>query len=237
MKGQDVFLIDNESRVLSIVAGQFLIIVLKGDVGAITLFRKGYIAHFRKLFGVLTQEELEKKTVTAGRDFVAILAKHFGWESNAAECLSECVESTCHAWLSDGDISPYVEKLRIIDAWSGIASCTVRRPVIPLSLLDYILMLLLPIVCGQEIRVAVKSLADFGADNNESLEAVDEALTACVSRLCCGIRMNESMLRELKLAVLLHLPKDNGFLSANEGMAYKMLQCQYANMGENQWKR
>ena len=224
---------DNVKDVLTIVAGQFLVVALKGDTQSLAQFRKGYVAHCGKLIGSLTQDELESETAAAGRAFTAVLAKRYGWDPNATAQLSEYVEKVCRAWVSEADVSPFIEKLRIIDAWSGIASCTTERAVIPLALLDYVLMLLLPIVCGQEIRTTVTALMDFGTYEVETLDAVDAALAACVSRLCCGIKMSDAMLQELKLAVLLHLPKDNGRLSANEGLAYKLLQRQYANMGVN----
>lgn len=233
MKEQRSSMSENAKDVLAIIAGQFLVVALKGDTRSLAQFREGYVAHCNKLLGTLTQTELESETVAAGRAFAAILAKRYGWDSNAAALLSEYVEKACEAWVSEADVSPFIEKLRIIDAWSGITSCTTERAVIPLALLDYVLMLLLPIVCGQEIRTAVTALMDFGTYEVENLEGVDAALAACVSRLCCGINMSNAMMQELKLAVLLHLPKDNGRLSTNEGLAYKLLQRQYANMGVN----
>ena len=233
MKEQRSSMSENAKDVLAIIAGQFLVVALKGDTRSLAQFREGYVAHCNKLLGSLTQDELERETVAAGRAFTAILAKRYGWDSNATAQLSEYVEKACRAWVSEADVSPFIEKLRIIDAWSGITSCTTERAVIPLSLLDYVLMVLLPVVCGQEIRTAVTALLDFGTYEVETLEAVDAALAACVSRLCCGINMSDAMMQELKLAVLLHFPKDNGRLSANEGLAYKLLQRQYANMGVN----
>ena len=224
---------ENAKDVLAIIAGQFLVVALKGDTRSLAQFREGYVAHCNKLLGTLTQTELESETVAAGRAFAAILTKRYGWDSNAAALLSEYIEKACEAWVSEADVSPFIEKLRIIDAWSGITSCTTERAVMPLALLDYVLMLLLPIVCGQEIRTAVTALMDFGTYEVENLEGVDAALAACVSRLCCGINMSDAMMQELKLAALLHLPKDNGRLSTNEGLAYKLLQRQYANMGVN----
>ena len=233
MKEQRSSMSENAKDVLAIIAGQFLVVALKGDTRSLAQFREGYVAHCNKLLGTLTQTELESETVAAGRAFAAILAKRYGWDSNAAALLSEYVEKACEAWVSEADVSPFIENLRIIDAWSGITSCTTERAVIPLALLDYVLMLLLPIVCGQEIRTAVTALMNFGTYEVENLEGVDTALAACVSRLCCGINMSDAMMQELKLAVLLHLPKDNGRLSTNEGLAYKLLQRQYANMGVN----
>lgn len=233
MKKQRNSMSDNVKDVLAIIAGQFLVIALKGDTQSLAQFRKGYVVHCNKLFGSMTQGDLESETAAAGRAFTAILAKRYGWDSNATVQLSEYVEKACRAWVSEADVSPFIEKLRIIDAWSGITSCTTERAVIPLALLDYVLMLLLPVVCGQQIRTAVTALLDFGTYEVEALEAVDAALAECVAHLCCGINMSNAMLNELKLAVLLHLPKDNGRLSANEGLAYKLLQRQYANMGVN----
>ena len=233
MKEQRNSMSENAKDVLAIIAGQFLVVALKGDTRSLAQFREGYVAHCNKLLGTLTQTELESETVAAGRAFTAILANRYGWDSNAAALLSEYVEKACEAWVSEADVSPFIEKLRIIDAWSGITSCTTERAVIPLALLDYVLMVLLPVVCGQQIRAAVTALLDFGTYEVETLETVDAALADCVSHLCCGINMSNAMLNELKLAVLLHLPKDNGRLSANEGLAYKLLQRQYANMGVN----
>lgn len=221
---------DNVKDVLAIIAGQFLIIALKGDSRSLAEFRKGYIAHCVKLLGTETQEKLESETVMAGRAFTAIMAKQYGWDSNATSMLSSCVEDVCRTWVTESDASSAIDKLRIIDAWSGIASCTVVGGVVPLALLDYVLMTLLPIVCGREIRNVVTALVELGSYEIDALTAVDLALEKCVSHLCCGICMSDTMLNELKLAALLHLPKDEGCLSANAGLAYKMLQRQYANM-------
>lgn len=223
---------NNANDVLTIIAGQFLLIALKGDMRSLALFREGYVAHCNKLLGVLSQAELATETATAGRAFTELLAKRYGWDPNATSLLSAYVEDACRAWAMGTDVSPVIEKLRIVDAWSGIASCTAEGAAIPLALLDYVLMTILPIVCGQEIRMAVRALSEFSTYEVGSLEAVDVALGVCASRLCCGITISDNLLRELKLAILLHLPKDSGCLSTSGGVAYKLLQRQYANMGD-----
>lgn len=229
---------DNIKNVLTILMGQFLLVALKGDIPSLEAFRKGYRAHCAKLLESPTQEELERATVEAGGAFTAILAKRYAWDSDAAAQLSACVETVCQAWILEQDVVPSIEKLRIIDAWSGISSCTSERAVIPLALLDYVLMTLLPVVCEKEIRTAVDVLWKLDDTYDvEALDAIDNALDACVSRLCCGITLRDAIRRELKLAVLLHLPKDSGRLSANEGLAYKLLQRQYAKMEVNTWDR
>lgn len=222
---------DNTENVLTILVGQFLVLALKGDTRALAQFRDGYFAHSAKLFDSRTQVDLEAKTVTAGHAFVALLAKRYGWDANAASLLSLCVEDVCRAWISGADISSAVRRLRIIDVWSGVASSTHAGSKIPLSLLDYILMVLLPVVCASEVRTVVSALVAFRTYECDGLRTVDEALAVCVSHLCCGVKIGTATQNELKLAVLLHLPKDEGRLSANSGLAYKMLQCQYANTG------
>ena len=215
---------------LAVVSGQFLVVALKGDAETLAELRQGYVAHFAKLRDMGLIGDLVSETVAAGRAFTRIMGSRYGWDENAVARLSSCVEDVCRAWASESDIAEAIGRLRVVDAWSGLVACTAKGASMPLSLLDYVLMTLLPVVCSAEIPVAAKAvwtLSDFAV---ESLDAVDEALEACVSRLCCGIGLKGDLRNELKLAVLLHLPKDEGRLAANAGFAYKMLQRQYANM-------
>jgi len=217
--------------VLAVIAGQFLVVALKGDGRSLAEFRMGYVRHCERLLGPMSKEDLEYETVMAGRAFTSIMASRYGWSPEAKSALSACVEDACHAWISGADIASPIARLRVVDIWSGIASCMSGVSKIPLAMLDYALMVLLPVVCASEVRNVVTAVAGVSAYDVESLNAVDAALELCVSRLCCHLVMNDSMCNELKLAVLLHLPKDEGTLAANEGLAYKMLQRQYANTG------
>lgn len=230
MKKQRNYADEEVKNILAIIVGQFLVVALKGDIETLKEFRRGYVAHFEKLRGAGLNADFVSETVAAGRAFTRIMGSRYGWDENAVARLSSCVEDVCRAWVSDSDIAEAIWHLRGVDAWSGLVSCTVKNASIPLSLLDYVLMTLLPIVCPVEIPVAAKAVWALSEFTVEALEAVDAALDSCVSRLCCGIDLKSDLRNELKLATLLHLPKDDGCLSANAGFAYKMLQRQYANM-------
>lgn len=230
MKQQRNSVDEDVKDILAIIVGQFLVVALKGDAKALAEYRKGYVAHFAKLHGADLNADLISETVTAGRAFTRIMGSRYGWDDHAVARLSSCVEDVCRAWVSELDIAEAIGRLRVVDAWSGIAACTAKNASMPLSLLDYVLMTLLPVVCSAEILVAAKAVWGLSDFTVEALEVIDAALEACVSRLCCGIGLKVDLRNELKLAILLHFPKDEGRLSANAGFAYKMLQRQYANM-------
>ena len=230
MKKQRNYADEDVKNILAIIVGQFLVVALKGDTKTLKEFRRGYVAHFEKLRGAGLNADLVSETVAAGRAFTRIMGSRYGWNDDAVARLSSCVEEVCRAWASDSDIAEAVGRLRVVDAWSGIAACTAKNASMPLSLLDYVLITLLPVVCSAEISVVAKAVWQLSDLTLESLEAIDVDLEACVSRLCCGIDLKSDLRNELKLAILLHLPKDEGRLSANAGFAYKMLQRQYANM-------
>lgn len=212
--------------VLPVIIGQFLILALKGDAKSLENFRKGYVLHFGQLPGA---DDLIEDTVSAGCAFVEILGSRFGWHPAATALLAGKVGDVCRAWIAGEDASPRIANLRTVDLWSGLVSCTSGTPSIPLSFLDCIVMTLLPVVCASEIRTVAELLAGFMQKEENSIRDLDEALGKCVARLCCGVEIPGTLERELKLVVLLHLPKDEGVLSANAGFAYKLLQRQFDN--------
>ena len=230
MKKQRNSTTEEVNDVLAIIAGQFLVVALKGDKKSLAMFRDGYVAHCHKLLGDESSLALENRTLMACRTFITAMASRYGWDANATNDLSAAVEDACRAWLAEDHSSSAIEKLRVIDIWSGVTSCTAKNSVIPLSLLDYTLMALIPIVCASEISNTVAAISKVSAHDADLLMGVDTALGKCVSRMCCGIELGGAIENELKLAILLHLPKDDGRIAAIEGLVYKMLQRQYANM-------
>ena len=218
----------DRERTLAIIAGQSLVVFLKGDNRAIASFREGYVEHWHKLQGSQPEIDIVEETVAAGRTFAEILSRRYGWNSDAVEMLSRKIEDVLRPWLSGNDPAWPVSDLRVVDLWCGISSGVCATHPIPLSLLDYVVMTLLPIVCAKEVRKTAMELTAFMKERDNPTKAVDAALGECVKRLCCGIAMSKDLERELKLVVLLHMPKNEGILSANAGFAYKMLQRQFA---------
>lgn len=229
MKKQRSSMTENVDDTLAVIAGQFLVIALKGDSEALSNFRNGFVRHFEKHFVTKGKPEIVSGFVDAGRKFTAIMSSRYGWDEDAAALLASHVANACREWVSAEDTASSIAKLRTIDLWSGIVSSSSMRATMPLSLLDYVMMTLLPVVCPEGVREVVMSAVSL-MSGDDGISKVDEALGKCVKCLCCGIALSQRIENELKLVVLLHMPKDTGILSANSGLAYKLLQRQYANM-------
>lgn len=229
MKKQRSSLTENVADTLSVIAGQFLVIALKGDSEALSSFRNGFVRHFEKHFVTKGKLEIVSGFVDAGRRFTAIMGSRYGWDENAAAMLAAHVANACRDWVSAENAASSIAKLRTVDLWSGIVSSTSMRATMPLSLLDYVMMTLMPVVCSEGIREVATGVVNL-MSGDDGIPKLDEALGKCVKRLCCGVALPKRVENELKLVALLHMPKDTGILSANAGLAYKILQRQYANM-------
>ena len=218
----------DRERTLAIIAGQCLVVFLKGDNRMLANLREGYVDHWHKLQCAGHEIDIIEDTVAAGRMFTEIMGSRYGWINDSVELLSCKIEGVFRSWLSGNDPTSLISNLRVVDLWSGISSGISATHSIPLSLLDYVVMTLLPIVCAEEVCKTAMALTAFMQERGDPSKAVDAALGECVTRLCCGVAMSKALERELKLVVLLHMPKNEGILSANAGFAYKMLQRQFA---------
>ena len=217
-----------KQNVLAILVGQFLVLALKGDNKVLSEFRIGYLNHYAKYFGSEGESDAVEDTISAAHAFTDILASRYGWNEDAATLLASKVESVCRDWISGRDAFMAIEQLRTVDLWSGIISCVTANNKIPLSLLDYIVMTLIPVLCHDEIAETTDALIKIMTSQSNPIDVVDKALGKCVKRMCCGIALPKALDNELRLIVLLHMPKDEGLLSSNAGFAYKLLQRQYA---------
>lgn len=221
-------MIEEITNAMTVLAGQILLVQLKGDEQALERFRTKYLTHITNFFGLNSREEIISETTKASRRFAALLARRYGMERKAAECMISLLANAASEWIAGVKSDNVENALLRIDAWSGFASVTANGVPCPLSLVDETLEILLPIICGDEVRAAVESVWAVGTDVEESLEGLEAALEACVSKLVGGVDLAERVMDELKLIVLLHLPKEDEQLAAYEGMAYGTLKGEYA---------
>ena len=219
---------EEENNALVVLAGQVLLVRLKGGSRAADLFRTKYLAHVQKMLGVASLDEIANVTADASAGFAELLCCRYGVRKESLVDLISLVRTSARAWVVDASEDDAVASLRVIDAWSGFASVIEKGPPCPLSLVDESLEILLPIVCAEEVGLAVESLWAVVADAVEDLEGVDAALEACVRKLVGGVELERREMNELKLIVLLHLPKGDDRLAACEGLVYSVLKEDFA---------
>ena len=122
--------------------------------------------------------------------------------------------------------------MRVVNAWSGLSSCLSTDLPMPLSLLDYLLDVILPVLAGgmiSELCDAIDSLfLDKGAEYDTKL--IEEKLEIIIKRICFNSCLERPAMGELSLAVLMHLPKTNKDFSLKTGFLYKILQTKFAHM-------
>ena len=68
---------------------------------------------------------------------------------------------------------------------------------------------------------------DSNKNNPPSPDDIDGQLQKIVSRLCFGLVLDRVPSNDLKLAVLLHLPIDDGIIASNIGFVYELLNQKY----------
>lgn len=221
---------DERDNVLIIWVGQLVLFCLKCDKHDIKLLAPSLREHLSNLLKSDDSRFCSSKFSTAGKRFAELLAQRFSFAPEATEILGKHFSELGTAVVSDVDCGQAVLALRTVDAWSGLSSCTSRIPV-PRSLLDYVLDAILPIVAAPEIPLLCKQVYSlFEVSSNgtsSSLEDIDEQLQKIVSRLCFGAALDRAPSNDLKLAVLLHLPKLDGSFASNTGYVYELLNQKY----------
>ncbi len=221
---------DERDNVLIIWAGQLVLFCLKCDEHDLKLLAPSLREH---LSGILKSDSSRyccEKFSAASKDFAELLGQRFSFATEATDILGLHFSELASSVVSGGEFNQTIQTLRTIDAWSGLTSCTSRIHV-PRTLLDYVLDALLPIVASQDILLLYHMISllfdDTIKNNAPSPEDIDGQLQKIVSRLCFGGALDHEPSNDLKLAVLLHLPKDDGAVASNIGFVYELLKQKY----------
>ena len=223
----------NSLNVMTIWVGQLLIYALKCDVHDLLILRKDFVSHFRELTHVGTNAVMDSSIKRAINSFCSILGKRYSWQEEATALLEERISNCFVPFFAEQDFSHQLSDLRTINAWSGLSSCLKSKSVFPLSLLDYALDVIMPIVAPDLIRVLCKSIDELFANTQNdvlAIQHIDQCLSEVSKRICFNGNLDADRDNEIKLAILMHLPKDEQAFSIKTGFAYKLVQMQYAHM-------
>lgn len=220
----------DHQNILLIWAGQLLIFSLKCDLHDLLILRGEFIKRMTEL-GIPADESFQKKAFLSGVSaFCLILKKRFSLQDDAAELLDQKLKSFAEAfWDGEGMEKPLSE-LRVTDAWSGLSSCLSKFPM-PLSLLDYSLDIILPVVTSEQVKkvclLTDKLFSDKSSDT--LIDEIDGSLEEMTCHLCFNSNLDTVPCQELKLAILMHLPHDDKDFSMKKGYLFKILQSKYSH--------
>lgn len=225
----------DKSNVLTIWLGQLIVFSLKADRHDIVLLRSVFKDRLTELLGTSNAEMLKKTVFVAADRLCALLGQKFSWDANASLLLSAKLKAFCEDFLAEADFNDSLADLRVVDAWSGLSSCMNGKYPMPLSLVDYILEILMPVMTGDWLIRFYEKLDTLFTDECDNLKLIDDLeqqLDVIVKRLCFNSFPNKNACGQLKLAVLMHLPKEDENTCLRMGYLFKTLQAQYKHEEE-----
>ena len=217
-------------NVLTIWLGQLIVFSLKADQQDIVLLRSVFKDRLKELLATSNPEVLKRTIFTASDKLCFLLGDKFSWDANASQLLTSKMKAFLGDFLADEDFSASLADLRVVDAWSGLSSCMEGKYPMLLSLVDYILEILLPVMAGDWIIPFYKELDALFTDGYDNLEIVgnlERRLDIIIKRICFNSYPNKNACNQLKLAILMHLPKENENICLKMGYLFKTLQAQY----------
>lgn len=219
-----------KNNVLTIWLGQLIVFSLKADRHDILLLRNNFQMRLKELLGIPGTDVQKKAIFIAVDNLCSLLGQKFSWDSNASQLLSVKMKNFCDNFIAAESFDDSLAELRVVDAWSGLASCLISCQQVPLSLVDYILEVLLPVLTGDWLTAFYKTLNTlFVADreNQDVMLDIEQHLDVMVKRLCFNAFPNKSACNQFKLAILMHLPKGDEETCLKMGYVYKILQAKY----------
>ena len=221
----------DKQNVLAIWIGQLSLFSLKCDLHDLLLLRHDFIDRMAEL-GISRNPAIQKEALLSGTStFCAIVKQRFSLREEAAELFEQKLKSFISAFLDGKDMENPISELRVTDAWCGLSSSLSNFPM-PLSLLDYILDIVLPVVAAEQVKAVCLPIDKMFTDSSPDshlLENIDDILGQITCRLCFNANLDTTPCNELKLAILMHLPHGNKDFSMKTGYVFKLLQMKYSH--------
>ena len=219
-------LTDSPKAVVVIWVGQLLTICLKGDKDDIQAAMAAMRNKIGKLFNIYSIQEQEKLISHATIVFCDKLGERFSLATEATDLLKIKLNKTFQYVLRNQQYETAIAELRTIDLVSGL-SASLNGTQMPLSLLDYVLDMILPYTGGEALLNLVKSVDqafDKEIAEDDLLLQINTILTQLVKQLRFGLACSDKTEYELKLAILMHLPKDDKDFAMKTGYMFKLFQ-------------
>lgn len=219
------------SNVMTIWLGQLLVFGLKADAHDLVLLRHDFDTRVRELLKTENLPAIREAVCKAGDQLCDIMGKRFSWSKDAVDLFSAKARAFFIAFAEGQDYIGALENLRIVDSWSGLSSCLRQKLPMPLSLLDYVLDIILPVLSADLIPDLCREidLMFTGKPDEYDTNKAEQKLIAVVKRICFNSCLEPAAMNELSLAVLMHLPKNNKDFSLKTGYLYKILQAKFAH--------
>ena len=219
-------LTNSEKNVIIIWVGQLLTICLKGDKNDIQTAMAALRNKIRELFNISSSQEQEKLICLSTVVFCDKLGERYSLAAEATDLLKIKLNKTFQSILHDQQYEAAIADLRTIDFLSGLSS-SLNGTKMPLSLLDYILDMILPYIGGDALVSLVQSIDqafDKEIAEDQLLLKINTILTQLVKQLRLGLPSSTKTEYELKLAILMHLPKDDKDFAMKTGYIFKLFQ-------------
>lgn len=216
----------SEKNVIIIWIGQMLTICLKGDKDDIQTAMAAMQNKIGELFNIYSIQEQEKLISYATSAFCDKLGERFSLATEATDLLKIKLNKTFQNVLGNQQYETAIAELRTIDAVSGLTA-SLNGTQMPLSLLDYVLDMMLPYTGGEALRNLVQCIDqafDKEIAEDDLLLQINTILTQLVKQLRFGLACSDKTEYELKLAILMHLPKDDKDFAMKTGYIFKLFQ-------------
>ena len=220
--------------VLTIWIGQLLIFALKADAHDLVLLQNVFNSRLKSLLETNDLVTSNNLVCRATEKLCYLVGKRFAWQQEAIDLLASKTKSFTVNFVACNDYSGALNNLRVVNAWSGLSSCLSTNLPMPLSLLDYLLEIILPVLAGGMIADLCNGIDSLFLDatGEYDTDLIEDELETIVKRICFNSCLERPAMRELSLAVLMHLPKTNKDFSLKTGFLYKILQEKFAHMEE-----
>lgn len=218
--------------VLTIWIGQLLIFALKADAHDLVLLQNDFNSKLESLFGANDPTTSRNLVCRATDNLCTLIGNRFSWQQEAIDLLALKSKNFTVNFVACNEYSAALNNLRVVNAWSGLSSCLSTNLPMPLSLLDYLLDVILPVLAGgmiSDLCDVIDSLfLDKGGEYDTNV--IQEELEAIAKRICFNSSLDRLAMGELSLAILMHLPKTNKDFSLKTGFLYKILQAKFVHM-------
>lgn len=221
-----------KENVLTIWIGQLLIFALKADAHDLVLLQNDFKSKLESLLGTNDPTMSHNLVCRATDNLCNLIGKRFSWQQEAIDLLASKAKNFTVNFVASNEYSEALNNLRVVNAWSGLSSCLSTNLPMPLSLLDYLLDVILPVLASGMISELCNVIDSLFLDKSgkDDTDLIEEKLEIIVKRICFNSCLERPEMEELSLAVLMHLPKTNKDFSLKTGFLYKILQTKFAHM-------
>ena len=218
--------------VLTIWIGQLLIFALKADAHDLVLLQNDFNSKLESLLGTNDPTTSHNFVCRATDNLCAVIGQRFSWQQEAIDLLALKAKNFTVNFVACNEYLEALNNLRVVNAWSGLSSCLATNLPMPLSLLDYLLDVILPVLAGGMISDLCDVIDSLLLDKSGEYdtELIEKKLESIVKRICFNSCLERPVMGELSLAILMHLPKNNKDFSLKTGFLYKILQTKFAHM-------